>query len=157
MKEELENKIRKIIESTEDTPDIFRPVLKKEMALSKQEEILGVVNIKREYVDKAKKDVVYARAILLIATNFGLISVEEAQEQLKLEYGGYRIRHVMYSKISSLDFDSCLLTGLLKIEIGSNLPSLVIEFNTSRYYLEIEEMADLIRGQMIEYEYRLTR
>ena len=99
MKQELEQKIQKILASNFETPSIFKTVLKKELALTEKEEILDLVNIQREYADAVKKTQIYAPAVLLIATTYGLIAVEEGQTALELDYGGYRIRHIMYSKI----------------------------------------------------------
>lgn len=153
MDKELELKVSRIIDNSDDTPIIFKVILKKELAFVSQEEILDVVLIKKEYADTVKKSDIFSKARLLIATNYGLVAVEEGQNDAHLEYGGYRIRHLMYSKIKCLDFNSCLLVGNLIVMTGSaREPDLVIEFNTSKYYREIENLVDIIRGKMIESE-----
>jgi len=156
MNEMIEQKIKNIIESHEEIPTIFKKVLKKELALLEQEAVLDVVNIKREYSDITKKTDIFTKAVLLIATSFGLVVVEEGVNDLHLEFGGYRVRHVMYSKIKCMDFNSCLLIGTLKVTTGSiNEPDLLLEFNTSKYYSEIEKIVEIIRGKMIECERKL--
>jgi len=79
--------------------------------------------------------------------------VEEGQTALELDYGGYRIRHIMYSKIKCLEFDTCLLLGVFKLVLGTGHdPDLVIEFNTARNYFEFEALADLVRRKMVDIE-----
>jgi len=153
MKQELEQKIQKILSSDFETPSIFKTILKKEQSFAEKEDILEVVNIQREYADAAKKTQIYAPAVLLIATTSGLIVVEEGQTALELDYGGYRIRHIMYSKIKCLEFDTCLLLGVFKLVLGTGHdPDLVIEFNTARNYFEFEALADLVRRKMVDIE-----
>lgn len=155
MNKELELKVKKIIDGGSDTPIIFKVILKKELALTKQEEILEVIHIKREYTDNVKKTDVFSQGMLLIATNYGLIAVEEGLNDVHLQYGGYRIRHVMYSKIKCLDFNARLLVGNLMVMTGATSePDLLIKFNTAKYYREIENIVDIIRGKMIDFEVR---
>ncbi|NCC77314.1 MAG: hypothetical protein EOM08_12870 [Clostridia bacterium] len=153
MKQELEQKIQKILASNFETPSIFKTVLKKELAITEKEEIIDIVNIQREYADAVKKTQIYSPAVLLIATTYGLIVVEEGQTALELDYGGYRIRHIMYSKIQCLEFDTCLLLGVFKLVLGTgNEPDLLIEFNTARNYYEFEALVDNVRRKMVENE-----
>jgi hypothetical protein len=153
MNKELESKIKRIADAQDDTPNIFKVVLKKELALVAQEEILDVVLIKREYTDNVKKTSIFSKAVMLIATNFGIVTVEDGLNDAQLEFGGYRIRHVMYSKIKCLDFNSCLLVGYLKVVTGSsNEPDLSIEFNSSKYYTQLDQFVYTIRGKMIDLE-----
>ena len=156
MNNEIALKISRIIDSSDEIPVIFKAVLKKEQALLDTEDILDVINIKREYTDIVKKNDIFSKAILLVATSFGLVAVEEGQDDSKLEYGGYRIRYVMYSKIKCLDFNTCLLIGHVKVMTGSTSePDLLIEFNTSKYYSEIKHFVDIIRSKMIDCERKL--
>jgi hypothetical protein len=153
MNEELKAKIDKIISSDFEAPSIFKTILKKELAFVEKEEILDIVSMKREYVDAVRKQQVYSPAVLIIATTYGLIIVEEGQTPLELEYGGYRIRHILYSKIRCLEFDTCLLLGVFKLIMGSGPePDLVVEFNTAKYYYDFEALVDLIRRKMIGQE-----
>ncbi len=155
MTADLELKINRIIDSRDDTPLIFKAVLKKELALVQQEEIIEIVSIKREYTDNAKRKDIYSKAQLLVATNYGLVAVDDGLNDQLLEYGGYRIRHVMYSQIKALDFNTCLLSGTLKIITGTGGETdLNIEFNTSKYYRDIEKFVSIIRDRMIENERR---
>jgi hypothetical protein len=155
MNEALEQKINKIIDSRDDTPIIFKVILKKELAIDAQEEILDLAYIRREHSDNGRKSGEFAKSVLLITTNYGLMVVEEGMNDTHLEYGGYRIRHMMYSKIKSLDFNSCLLIGQLRAVTGSpSEPDLMVEFNTSKYYQEIATIVDIIRGKMVELERR---
>ena len=155
MNEALEQKINKIIDSRDDTPIIFKVILKKELAIEAQEEIIDLIHIRREIGDNGRKAGDFAKSVLLVATNYGLMVVEEGMNDTHLEYGGYRIRHMMYSKIKSLDFNSCLLIGQLRAVTGSpSEPDLMVEFNSSKYYQDIAAIVDIIRGKMIELERR---
>jgi hypothetical protein len=118
MTTELETKIQKILDSRDDMPQIIKTLLRKEQALAASEDILDVVYLNRSYADTTKKSGVLSGATLLVATNYGLIAVEEGKEDLPVEAGGYRIRHILYPKIKCLDFNTCLLIGHLKVSTG---------------------------------------
>ena len=152
MSQDIERKIQQILEQPDALPAVFKGVLKQELALTKPEDILYIVSLKREYAEGDKKSSVYNRAVLLIATSTNLMVVEEALNPLDLEYGGYRIRHILYSKITCLDFDSCLLTGRLRLDFSLQGANLEIEFDTSRHYFEFEQLAAVIRQKMIACE-----
>lgn len=151
MKPELMQKINSIIDSGTDTPNIFKRILKREIALTGQEEILDVLEIKRVYADSVRQQNIISHAILLLATENELMVVEEGPSDFELDYGGYRIQHILYSKINILYFDSCLLRGVMKIVAGSNSDSILqIDFDTSKEYFEIEKFTAIVRQKMIE-------
>ncbi|NCA98571.1 MAG: hypothetical protein EOM70_04245 [Clostridia bacterium] len=151
MKPELLQKINSIIESGTDTPNIFKNILKRELALTDKEEVLDVLEIKRVYADSVRQQEVISHATLLLATANEFIVIEEGPSDFELEYGGYRIQHILYSKINILSFDSCLLRGVLKIVAGSNSDSILqIDFDTSKDYFEIEKFTAVVRQKMIE-------
>lgn len=156
MTTELETRIQKILDSRDDMPQIIKTILKKEQALAATEDILDVVYLNRSYADTTKKSGVLSGATLLVATNYGLIAVEEGKENLSIEAGGYRIRHILYPKIKCLDFNTCLLIGHLKVSTGEvRDPDLQVEFNTAHYYSDFAALVETIRGKMIEAAYKL--
>lgn len=152
MSQEIEIKINQILEQPDALPAVFKGVLKQEMALTKVEDILDIVSLKREYAEGDKKSSVYNRAVLIVATSSDLMVIEEALNPLDLEYGGYRIRHILYSKITCLDFDSCLLTGRLRLDFSLQGANFEIEFDTSKHYFEFAHLAAVIRRKMVACE-----
>lgn len=155
MKTELIQKVNSIIAGGADTPNIFKIILKRENTLTDQDEILDVLEIKRVYADSAHQQDLISHAILLLATANELIVVEEGPSDFELEYGGYRIQHILYSKINILYFDSCLLRGVMKIIAGSSSESILqINFDTSKNYFQIEKFTAVVRQKMIEVEKR---
>jgi len=156
MTTELETKIQKILDSRDDMPQIIKTLLRKEQALAASEDILDVVYLNRSYADTTKKSGVLSGATLLVATNYGLIAVEEGKEDLPVEAGGYRIRHILYPKIKCLDFNTCLLIGHLKVSTGLvSEPDLQVEFNTAHYYQDFASLVETIRSKMIEVAYKV--
>ena len=156
MTTELETKVQKILDSRDDMPLIIKSILKKEQALAASEDILDVVYLNRSYADNTKKTAVLSGATLLVATTYGLIAVEEGKENLSIEAGGYRIRHILYPKIKCLDFNTCLLIGHLKVSTGLvSEPDLQVEFNTAHFYQDFASLVETIRGKMIEAAYKL--
>lgn len=156
MTTELETKIQKILDSRDDMPQIIKTLLRKEQALAASEDILDVVYLNRSYADTTKKSGVLSGATLLVATNYGLIAVEEGKEDLPVEAGGYRIRHILYPKIKCLDFNTCLLIGHLKVSTGLvSEPDLQVEFNTAHYYQDFASLVETIRIKMIEVAYKV--
>ncbi len=156
MTTELETKIQKILDSRDDMPLIIKSILKKEQAMAASEDIVDVVYLNRSYADTTKKSGVLSGATLLVATNYGLIAVEEGKEDLPVEAGGYRIRHILYPKIKCLDFNTCLLIGHLKVSTGLvSEPDLQVEFNTAHYYQDFASLVETIRSKMIEVAYKV--
>ena len=156
MTTELETKIQKILDSRDDMPQIIKTLLRKEQALAASEDILDVVYLNRSYADTTKKSGVLSGATLLVATNSGLLPVEEGKEDLPVEAGGYRIRHILYPKIKCLDFNTCLLIGHLKVSTGLvSEPDLQVEFNTAHYYQDFASLVETIRSKMIEVAYKV--
>lgn len=156
MTTELETKIQKILDSRDDMPQIIKTLLRNEQALAASEDILDVVYLNRSYADTTKKSGVLSGATLLVATNYGLIAVEEGKEDLPVEAGGYRIRHILYPKIKCLDFNTCLLIGHLKVSTGLvSEPDLQVEFNTAHYYQDFASLVETIRSKMIEVAYKV--
>ena len=156
MTTELETKIQKILDSRDDMPQIIKTLLRKEQALAASEDILDVVYLNRSYADTTKKSGVLSGATLLVATNYGLIAVEEGKEDLPVEAGGYRIRHILYPKIKCLDFNTCLLIGHLKVSTGLvSEPDLQVEFNTAHFYNDFASLVETIRSKMIEVAYKV--
>ncbi len=155
MNAELEQKIQIIKDSRDDTPIIFKVILNKEMGLTAEEEILDVIYIRRVYADNVKKTDLFSNAILIVLTSYGVVVVEEGQDDYQLEAGGYRIRHILYDQIKFIDFDTCLLVGRLKLATGSTGDSDVqIAFNSSRYFQDVANAVTTIRAKMIERQLR---
>lgn len=155
---ELERKINEILESGFSTPSIFKKVLSKEMAFAKDEKILGFVNVEKEYANQVEKKDVYSNSKLVVATNYGVIIVEEGIDNDNLDFGGYRIRYIMYSKINCLELDTSLLLGIFKISFGSCKENdILIEFDKTRDFKNFEILNNFLRNKMIECECHLLK
>lgn len=149
----IETKIQEILDRGFDVPSIFKSVLMKESVFTHDEEILDVVFLEREYFNDTKKSSnVFSKAKLLVATSHGLILIEEGMNEINTNYLGFKMKHIMYSKIASIELDICLLQGILKISFDSNSNTeTTIEFNTSKYYRSFEEFIDVVRKKMVAY------
>ena len=155
---ELENKISEILESGYNTPSIYKKVLDKDVAFVKDEEILGFVHIEKEYVNQVEKKEVYSNSKLVVATNYGIIMVEEGIDSDNLEFGGYRIRHIRYSKINCLELDTSLLLGIFRITFGaSKEEDILIEFDKTRDFKNFEILIGILRNKIIECECHLLK
>ena len=155
---ELDRRINEILESGFNTPSIFKKILGKETAFAKDEKILGFVNVEKEYVNQVEKKEVYSNSKLVVATNFGIIIVEEGIDNDNLDFGGYRIRYIMYSKINCLEIDTSLLLGIFKIAFGScKEDDIIIEFDKTRDFKNFEMLNDILRNKIIECECLLLK
>lgn len=153
----IEAKIKAILESDFETPSIIKTILKKEYEVAGHEGILGLVSIEREYLSTAQHPRIrYSPASMLLATEYGLIVVEEGLNAADVEYGGYRIRYIRYSKISCLELDTCLLLGIFKVSVASgDTPDMLIEFDTAKYFYDFEALINVIRFKMRECEIKM--
>lgn len=149
----LEEKIKEILESDFDVHHIFKELVSKQSAFTENEEIVDLVFIKRKHVDERDtKSAVQSPAKLLIATTHGLVCAEEGFKEITDNYYGYRMKHIYYDKISSLELDICLLQGEFKaVANSSENPEIMVDFNTAIYYAEFERFVETVRQNRIEY------
>jgi len=148
----LKEKIKEITEADFDVHQIFKEIVKKQSIFTEDEEIEGLVFIRREHVnERVESSPVFSSAKLLVATNQGLVFAEEGFKEIRDDYFGYKMKHIYYDKISAMELDICLLQGYFKIMTSSKEPEISVEFNTAKYYQEFENFVNHIRKKRIVY------
>jgi len=148
----LKDKIKDIIEADFEVHQIFKDVVKKQSIFTEDEEIEGLIFIRREHVnERVESSPVFSSAKLLVATNQGLVYAEEGFKEIRDDYFGYKMKHIYYDKISAMELDMCLLQGYFKVMTSSKEPEISVEFNTAKYYREFEEFVNQIRQKRVSY------
>jgi hypothetical protein len=149
----LKEKIAEILEADFDVHHIFKEIVSKQSAFTENEEIVDLIFIKRKHLDdNDTKSPVQSPAKLLLATTHGLVFAVEGFKEITKNYYGYRMKHVYYDKISSLELDICLLQGEFKVVANSSEnPEILTEFNAAIYYQEFEKFIEKARKKRIEY------
>lgn len=148
----IATKIMELIEFNTDVPHEFKAVLKKESAFTKDEEILDVVYLEKEYFNHRKESSnVYTNAKLLVATTHGIVLTEEGMPKNNTNLPAYNTKYFMYEKIASIELETCMLQGILKIhhDTGGN-EGTEIEFNTTKQEHHIEAFVNVVRKKMID-------
>ena len=149
----LEEKIIQIATGDSDVHHIFKEIVEKKSIFTKNEEIVDLVFIKREYLnERTKSSPVFSAAKLLVATTHGLVYAKEGFKEISDKYMGYKTKHIYYDKISALELDLCLLNGNFKVMTVSSVdPELTVEFNTANYYQEFENFVKNLRKEKINF------
>lgn len=152
MKKPDQSQVAKIA-ATPNLPNIFKVILQTQEVFVEGEEILDMAFVEREGCrivgSNIEKYVNWQPATLVVVTNFGLTVLSEGGVQIAESYYGYTIRHIVFSKISSITLDICMLDGKLSITTASGTgPETLIGFNTAHYFKEFERLVGLIRKQM---------
>jgi hypothetical protein len=148
---DTETRIKQILDSGLELPKIFKSILRREIGLGKEERILDVLLVQREYRDERDaKSPVHEPAKLLIATEYGLSFVEEGFYEIADSILGYRMKHVGYSKITTIELDVSMLHGELVVSsYGELIAQLKVSFNTARYFREFQAFIDLLRSKIV--------
>jgi hypothetical protein len=144
---ETEERVAQILESGFDTPQIFKSILKKETGLGKDDEILDVIHVRREYMnERDPSSRIHEPAKLLVATQHGLVLAEEGFFEIAESIMGYKIKLVGYDKIATIELDVSMLDGEFLISAyGETSAQMKISFNTAKYYREFRAFIDLLR------------
>jgi len=147
----LEEKINEIRESDFDVHHIFKEIVTNQSAFTENEEIIDLVFIRRKHLDdKDKKSPVSEPAKMIAATTHGLVYAEEGFKEISKNYYGYRMKHIYYDKISSLELDMCLLQGKFKtVANTSQNAEIDIDFNTAKNFQEFEKFVNSVRKMII--------
>jgi len=148
----LEDKIKEIREADFDVHHIFKEIVEKQSAFTENEEIIDLIFINRMHMDERDKSSKIAEpAKLIAATTHGVVFAEEGFKKIAESYYGYRMKHIFYDKIISLELDICFLQGEFKIVTNSTENAeITIKFNTTRYFQEFENFITNIRKHMIK-------
>ncbi len=147
---DVAKKITGVLESDFDVPYIFKKVLKKETYLLPDEEVLDLILLEREYLQEKNESPVYSAAKLLVLTSYGLIIAEEGFIQISEDIMGYKILHIPFNKITDIELDVCLLTGVLKVATNAyGKDESDIKFNTDKYYHQFENFIETLRKKVV--------
>ena len=146
----VQSKIQEILEASRDVPFVFKEVINKQLFISQDEEIVDLVYLKREYqTDSDKTSKLVFKGRLLIATSHGIIFIEEGLSEIATDYLGYRIKHIAYNKLESVELDICVLQGILLLgAIGHNM--IKVEFNTTNDFRKFEHFVDIVRRKILQ-------
>lgn len=148
---DTEMRIEQILDSGFELPKIFKSVLRREIGLAKDEAILDVLLVQREHRnERDPKSPVHEPAKLLVATGRGLSLVEEGFYEIADSILGYRMKHVGYSKVTTIELDVSMLHGELVVSsYGEQVAQLKVSFNTARYFREFQAFIDLLRSKVV--------
>jgi hypothetical protein len=149
----LKRSIKKIIDADYEVHHIFKEIVSNKSAFTQEEEIIEILFIERNHLyngDNESK--VLDPAKLLVATTHGLLFSEEGFKEITEDYYGYKMQHIYYDKISSLELDICLLEGKFKvISNSSQNPEIEVNFNTAEYFKKFEHFINTVRKTRIKF------
>ncbi|SFL83984.1 PH domain-containing protein [Halanaerobium salsuginis] len=149
-KERIEKKVTGILEKGYEAHYMLRKVLQDDTLFLENKDIIDVIFIQRENMDSADfKPKAISPAKLLIATNYGILFMEEGFKEISDNYLGYKLKRIYYNKIDSVELDICLLNGKFRVITGGQ-ENFVVEFNTTDYYQQFEEFIKIIHDNIIE-------
>lgn len=149
----IEEKIKEIKQGNFEVHHIFKKMVSKNSAFTRNEEIIDLIFIRRKRIDERDENSpISSPAKLLLATTQGLVYTEEGFEEISDDYYGYRMKDIYYDKLSSLELDISLLQGKFKVTANSSdKPEININFNAGIYYQEFENFLDVVRQYRIKY------
>lgn len=144
LKDRVDEKLMKILSQGYKAHYILKKVLKDDTLFVDNKDILDVIFIKREEItDNKDKSEPFSPAKILIATNYGLLILQEGFEKISDNYLGYGVQKIYYDKIDSIKLDICMLNGKFKVFAGGN-ELVEVEFETTQYYKEFEEFIKIM-------------
>ena len=112
-------------------------------------DILDVIFIVREEIsDNENRPEPFSPAKLLIATDYGILILQEGFEEITDNYLGYSMQKIYYKNMDSIKLDICMLNGKFKVYSGGN-ELVVIEFETTKYFKDFEEFIKIIHDNKI--------
>lgn len=146
----VEKKIADVLNQSFEVPYAFKQLLRRETYLLADEEILDVVLLEREYLQEKNDSPIYSPAKLLVLTSYGVILAEEGFITITEDIMGYKIRYIPFNKITDIELDVSLLTGVLKVATNAYGKSESgVEFDTNKYYHAIECFIEALRKKMV--------
>lgn len=147
---DVEIKIESVLNNDYDVPYTFKEILKKDIYLLADEQIVDLIWLEREYLQQANKSHIYSAAKLLVLTSYGLVIAEEGFTKISDDMMGYKILHIPFNKITDIELDVCLLDGVLKIATnGYGKNESGIKFNTAKYYPQFVKFIEALRQKII--------
>jgi hypothetical protein len=151
LKERVEKKLIDILSQGYKAHYILKKVLKDDTLFVDNKDILDVIFIVREEIsDNKNRPEPFSPAKLLIATDYGVLILQEGFEEISDNYLGYSMQKIYYKNMDSVELDICMLNGKFKLYSGGN-ELVVIEFETTKYFKDFEEFIKIIHdNKMLE-------
>ena len=151
LKERVEKKLMDILSQGYKAHYILKKVLKDDTLFVDNKDILDVIFIKREEIsDNQNRPEPFSPAKLLIATDYGILILQEGFEEITDNYLGYSMQKIYYKNMDSVKLDICMLNGEFKVYSGGS-ELVVIEFETTKYFKDFEEFIKIIHdNKMLE-------
>jgi len=149
-KERVNKKLTRILEKGFEAHYMLRRVLQNDTLFLENKNIIDVIFIRRESIDSPKtKSDLNSPARLLIATNYGILFLEEGFKEIADNYLGYKLKRIYYDKIESMELDICMLEGKFRVITGGK-ENFVVDFNTANYFKQFEEFIKIIHDNIME-------
>lgn len=128
---------------------ILKKVLQDDTLFVDNKDILDVIFIKREEIaDNENRSEPFSPAKLIIATDYGVLILQEGFEEISDNYLGYSMQKVYYDNIDSVKLDICMLNGEFSIYSGGR-ELVMIGFETTKYFKDFEELIKIIHDNKI--------
>ena len=144
LKERVEKKLMDILSKGYNAHYILKKVLKDNTLFVENKDILDVIFITREEITTNENESEpFSPAKVIIATDYGLLILQEGFTEISDNYLGYGLQKIYYNKIDSIKLDICMLKGKFKVFAGGN-ELVEIEFETTKYYKEFEQLIKII-------------
>ena len=152
LKERVDKKIMDIFSQGYKAHYILKKVLKDDTLFVDNRDILDVIFIKREEINEnTNSSEPYSPAKLLIATDYGILLLQEGFEEITDNYLGYSMQKIYYKNIDSFELDICMLNGKFKVYSGGS-ELVLVKFETTKYFKDFEEFIKIIHdNKMDEY------
>jgi hypothetical protein len=149
-KKSIDKKVTEILEKGYEAHYMLRRVLQDDTLFLENKDIIDVIFIQRESMDSLEfESEPNSPARLLIATNYGILFMEEGFKEITDNYLGYKLKRIYYDKIDSVEIDICMLKGKFKILTGGK-ENFVVDFNTTDYFKQFEEFIKIIHDNIME-------
>lgn len=153
MTRHLNPHIEKIINDTPYLPLAFQSILTTDTYFAANEDIIDCLCFEREGYDIKSNFIVkhdnWQPTILILATHNGVTILVEGGSKISDVLFGYRLTHISYAHIISIELDVCMLNGKLIISTGEGPEKhAVIQFNTAKYYQECERFMETLRKKI---------
>lgn len=143
---ELEKKITDILSKGYEAHYMLKRVLQDDELYVNNKDIIDVIFIRRNSYSSSDSETSPAK--LLIATNYGIMVLEEGFKEISDNYLGYKLKKIYYHQIDSFELDICLLEGEFRVFTGSR-ENITVSFDTSSYYDQFEKFLAIIDDQIV--------
>ena len=147
--------IENVLNKTPYLPLVFKSILTSETFFAEHEEIIDCLCFEREGYDVKSNFIIkhkeWQPTTLIVATNYGVTVLVEGGSKISDTLFGYRMKHISYEHITSIELDVCFLDGKLSIMTGdARGDEAAVSFNTAKYHQDCERFIEVIRKKIFE-------